>query len=127
MLLLGELASRHIKMCNNNLDKFPDWGEPWSPNRFQMFGRSIGQYDSILDRVVSSLANRALNLCEQSVSVVRVDPLVHSFAARHTLRRIKPPDAVSLLGPVENRRLVVGRHTAVTQPLCFGQTSFAEA
>src|SRR5258706_14178495 len=49
----------------------------------------------------------------------------HGFAARNTLRRIKPPDAVNLLRPIENRRLVVGRHTAVTKPLCFGEVLLA--
>src|ERR1700744_1124018 len=54
-----------------------------------------------------------------------MDPLPHRFAARNALQRIKPPDAGSLLRPIMNFRLVVGRGAGVAQPLCFRQIGFA--
>src|SRR5580704_15431683 len=94
---------------------------------FKVFHRSIGQYDSVPDRVASFFAQCALNFCVQPVAVVRVDALGHGFATRNTLSLIKPPDAVSLLRPIEDRRLVVGRHTDVSQPLCFAQIGLTAA
>jgi hypothetical protein len=96
-------------------------------NAIQVFHRSIGQYDSVPDRVASLFAQCALNLCVQPVPVVRVDALEHGFATRNALRRIKPPDAVNLLRPIEDRGLVEGRHTDVSQPLCFRQIGLTAA
>jgi hypothetical protein len=54
-------------------------------------------------------------------------PVPERFVARYALQRIKPPDAVSLPRPLENRRLVVDCGTGVAQPLCFRQIGFAAA
>ena len=94
---------------------------------FDVFDRSIGQYDSELVRKASLFAHCVLDVFVHPVSVVWMDPLPHRFAARNALQRIKPKDAVSLLGPIKNFRLVVGRGTSVAQPLCFRQIGFAAA
>ena len=80
---------------------------------FQVFDRSLGHYDSVPDRELSFLVHCAPNLCVQPVAVARVDPLEHYIAARKTLRRVKSPDAVSLLRRIENCRPVVYHCTGV--------------
>src|SRR5262249_43087946 len=104
-------------------------GEHMMANCFEIFDRSIGKHDSELDRVVSFLAQRLLGLVEHPVSVVWMDPLQHNCAVREALRRIKPPNSVTLLRPIENfpRSRVCGPGTGAAQPLCFGQISFAAA
>ena len=94
---------------------------------FDVFARSIGQYDSELVRKAPLFAHAVLDVFVHPVSVVWVDPLPKRFAARNALRRIKPKDAGSLLGPIKNFRLVIGRGTGVAQPLCFRQIGFAAA
>src|SRR6202030_3119725 len=96
-------------------------------NRFDVFDRSIGQYDSELVPKASLFAHSVLDVFVHPVSVVWMDPAPHRFAARKALQRIKPPDAGSLLGPIKNFRLVVGRGTGVAYPLCFRQIGFAAA
>src|SRR5271154_5638942 len=94
---------------------------------FDVFDRSVGKYDSELDRTVSLFAQCVVDLLVVPVSVVGVDPLQHRFPARKALRRIKPPDAESLLRPIENCRLAIDRGTGAAQPLCFRQMGFAAA
>ena len=72
-------------------------------------------------------AYSALDIFVHPVHVVGMDPLPHRFAARNALQRIKPEDTESLLGPIKNFRLVIGRGTGVAQPLCFRQIGFAAA
>jgi hypothetical protein len=71
-------------------------------NCFKIFDCSIGYYDSELDRVVPFSTQCLLGLVEHAVSVVWMDPSPHGFAVREALRRIKPPDSVTLLRPIEN-------------------------
>ena len=71
---------------------------------FEIFDCSIGQYDSELARVVSFLAHCLLGLFVHPVSIVWMDPLPHTFRGRKALQRIKPPDSVTLLRPIENFR-----------------------
>src|SRR5271165_1108576 len=121
----GTLAHGQINVCDDNLYKLAAYGEHRTAVCFEVFDRSVGQYDSELDRTASLLAPCELVLFAGSVSVVRVNPSPHRFAARNSLQRIKPPDAVSLLRPIKNRRLIVDRGTGVAQLLCFGQISLA--
>ena len=78
-------------------------------------------------RIAPFLGECELNPCKHPVPVVWVKPFGHRFKGRNTQRRIKPPDAVSLLRKIEDLRFVGGRRTAVTEPLCFGQMGFAAA
>src|ERR1700732_316174 len=80
-------------------------------NCFDVFDRSVGQYDSELVRKASLFAHSVLDVFVHPVQVVWMDPLPHRFAARNALQRIKPKVAESLLGPMKNFRLGVGRGT----------------
>jgi hypothetical protein len=79
----------------------------------------------VLDLVVSFLAPGVPGPLAHPGSIIWMDPLPHSFPAREALLRIKPPDSVALLRPIERRCLVEGPGTGVAQPLCFGQIGFA--
>src|SRR6476620_836885 len=94
---------------------------------FDVFDRSIGQYDSELVRKTSLFAHSALDVVVHPVQVVWMNPLPNRFAAWNALQRIKPPNAGSLFRPIKNFRLVVGRGTGVAEPLCFRQIGFAAA
>src|ERR1700722_3470660 len=96
-------------------------------NRFDVFDCSIGQYESERVRKAYLFAHSALDVYVHPVHVVWMDPLPYRFAARNALQRIKPEDAESLLGPIKNFRLVIGRGTGVAEPLCFRQIGFAAA
>lgn len=74
------------------------------PNCFEIFDCPIGEHDSVIDLVISFLPQCFLGLSVNPVSVVWVDPSPYSFAVRETLSRIKPPDSVTLLRPIENFR-----------------------
>ena len=94
----------------------------------EIFDCSIRQYDSELARVVSFLAHCLLDPFPYPVSIVWVDPLPHSIAARKALQRIKPPDAVVFLRIIDRRQCPIGDPGAgVAQPLCFRQIGFAAA
>src|ERR1700741_1414712 len=124
---LSALPYRYIHLCRDNLNKFSAAGERRSADCFKVLDRPVGEYNSVRGRVISSLAHRALNFCAQPLPVVGMDSLEHGFATWNPLRRVKSPDAVRLLRSIENRRLAVGRHAAVTQPLCFRQVGLAAA
>src|SRR5262249_21629445 len=49
----------------------------------------------------------------------------NSLPAREAPRRIKPPDSVALLRPIQRRCLIESPGTGVAQPLGFGQIGFA--
>jgi hypothetical protein len=102
VLLLRALALRHIDVCTDNLDEVPARGENMMANCFNMFDGSIGEHDSEIDRVGSFLVQRLFSLVEHPASVAWMDPSAHGFAVRETLRRIKPPNSVTLLRPIEN-------------------------
>ena len=80
---------------------------------FDMFDRSIGQYDSELVRKASLFAHSAFDVFVHPVHVVWMDPLPHGFAVRNALQGIKPKEAGSLLGPIRNFSRGVDRGTGV--------------
>ena len=94
----------------------------------EIFDCSIRQYDSELTRVVSFLAYCLLDPFPYLASIVWVDPLPHSIAARKALQRINPPDAVVFLRIIDSRQCPIGDPGAsVAQPLCFRQIGLAAA
>src|SRR5690242_2522320 len=68
---------------------------------------------------------RLLHAVVHPVSVVGMDSLPYSFAAREALPRIKSPHSVPFLGPIKSGCLVEGPRTGVAQTLCFCQIAFA--
>jgi hypothetical protein len=101
---LGALAFSDIDVCADYLDKLSMLGEQMMANCFEIFDCSIGEHDSEIDPVISFLPQCFLGLFVHPVSVAWMDPSPHSFAVRETLHRIKPPDSVTLLRPIENFR-----------------------
>ena len=93
--------------------------------RFDMFDRSVGKYDSELDCETSFLTHGLVGLCIDPVAIVWVYPLQHGFLAREALQRIKSPDSVAFLRPIDRPAGVEDQGAGVAQPLCFGQISFA--
>jgi len=81
---LGALAFGHIDVGTENLDNLSARGEPMMGGYVEIFDCSIRQYDSELARVVSFLAHCLLDLFPYPASIVWVDPLPHSIAARKT-------------------------------------------
>src|SRR5208282_6584773 len=93
---------------------------------FEVFDCPVGKNDSELDHVLSFLAQRLQDLCAHPVAIVWMDPLPRRFTVGETLQRIKTPDSVAFLRPIENSSCrVIDRGARVAQPLCFGQISFA--
>src|SRR4029077_4090556 len=128
MLVLCALPFRHIDVSTENLDKLSARGEPMMGGYVEIFDCSIRQYDSELARVVSFLAYCLLNPFPYLASIVWVDPLPHSIAARKALQRIKPPDAVVFLRIIDSRQCPIGDPGAsVAEPLCFRQIGLAAA
>jgi len=65
----------------------------------QIFDCPIGEHNFELARVIFLLAQRLLDLFPHPVAIV--DPLPQSIAARKALQRIKSPDPVTLVRPIE--------------------------
>src|SRR5436190_23875195 len=93
-------------------------------NPFDIFDGSR-KYESELKLIVSLLAHPSPGLLLYPFSVVGMDRLHRSFAARRPVMRIKPENSISLIRPIENRCVVEDRGAGVTQPLCFRQIGFA--
>src|SRR5208283_2207821 len=100
-------------------------GERGTAYGFEMFDTPIGKDDSEPERVLSPLEQRLPDFAAYSIAIVWMDPLPDSFAVRETQQRIKPPDSVALLRPIEEPCRVKDRGAGVAQPLCFGEISFA--
>jgi hypothetical protein len=125
---LSALAFGYIDVGTENLDNLSARGEPMLGGYVEILDCSIRQYDSELPRVVSFLAYRLLDPFPYLASIVWVDPLPHSIAARKALQRINPPDAVVFLRIIDSRQGPIGDPGAsVAQPLCFRQIGLAAA
>ena len=61
-LLLRAFAFRHIDLCSDNLDQLPTCGEQGLADQFEVFDRSIRQYNSEFARKASFSGLRVLNL-----------------------------------------------------------------
>src|SRR5438445_10972016 len=85
------------------------------------------EYESELELIVSLLAHPSPGLLLHPFSVIGMDRLQRSFAARQPVTRIKPENSISLIRPIENRCVIEDRSAGVTQPLCFRQIGFAAA
>src|SRR5712672_3467709 len=94
-----------------------------------MLDCSIREYDSELARVIGFLAQCLLDAFPHPVSIIRVDPLALNSVAGKALQRIKSPNTVTLLGPIDVplRCPVEDPGTGVTEPLCLRQIGFAAA
>ena len=125
VLLLRAFAFRHIDVRSDHLDKFSIRGEQRMAGRFDIFDRPVGKYDSELECEISLLMQRLLGLYIYSLAIIWMDPLQHSFPVREALQRIKSPDLVTFLRPVDRPCRVEGQGAGVAQPLCFGQIGFA--
>src|SRR4051812_46198716 len=125
--ILYTLALRHIDICTDDLNELTVRGEQVMASCRQTFDCPIGKYDLELTPVISFVAQRLLNFVPNFVSIV--DPLPQGFAARKALQRIKSPDPVTLVRPIEilHRGRIQDPRTRVAQPLGFGQVGFAAA
>src|SRR3954469_1550345 len=94
---------------------------------FDMLDSPSGQHDSVVELVVPLLPRRSQGVLVDPLSIIWVDRLLHSFAARKPVTRITSEDSISLIRPIENCRVIVGRGTGVTQRLRFGQIGFTAA
>ena len=90
MLLLCALALRHIDNCTDNFDKFSARGELRVGGRSSVFESSIGLWDSKLEFIISLLVHRLPSLLNYPSSVIGMDYLQGSFAARQPVARIEP-------------------------------------
>ena len=89
-----------------------------------MFDGPFGQDDSELDRMLSFVVQCLPDHVAYSVAVVWMDTLLHSLMARESLHRVKLPDPVAFLRPIEIPCLVEHRGAGMAQPLCFSQIGF---
>src|ERR1700722_9128781 len=96
---------------------------------FQVFDRSIRQYDSELLKEISLLAQCLLDFSPQPFSIVRVNASPHIISAWKAQQRIKPPDSVTLVRPVQitQRCPAHDPSTGVGKPLCLCKPGFATA
>ena len=104
VLLLRAFAFRHIDMRSDHLNEFSVRGEQGVAGRFDMFDRSVGKNNSELDREISFLTHGLVGLCIDSLAIIWMYPLQHGFPAREALQRIKSPDPVAFLRPIEQAR-----------------------
>src|SRR5258708_7884575 len=88
---------------------------------------SIGKHDSELDGVVSSLAHCALDVFDNPVAILWMDPLQYRFTVRKALLRIEAPNSEIFLGPIESRYRVEGPAPCMRKPLRFRQVTLAPA
>src|SRR5258708_20649635 len=68
---------------------------------FQVFDGSIRQQDSELGKEISFLAQCVLNFPPYPFSIVWVNAFPHIVSAWKALHPIKPPDAVTLVRPIQ--------------------------
>src|SRR5258707_2696261 len=96
---------------------------------FQVFDGSIRQQDSELGKEISFLAQCVLNFPPYPFSIVWVNAFPHIVSAWKALQRIKPPDAVTLVRPIQEtpRCPVQNPSTGVAYPLCLCEPGFATA
>src|SRR4051812_47306119 len=125
--ILYTLALRHIDICTDDLNELAVRGEQVMASCRQRFDCPIGKYNFELARVISFVAQRLLNLVPNPVPIVY--PLPQGFAAWKPLQRIKSPDPITLVRPIEilHRSRVPDPRTGVAQPLGFRQVGFAAA
>src|SRR4029453_1798893 len=115
----------HVDVRSDHLDKLSVRGEQRTSSRFDVFDRSIGKDDSELEREISFLMQGLLGLYIHSLAIIWMDPLQHSFPVREALQRIKSPDSVTFLRPINSRGRIEGQGARVAQPLRFRQIGLA--
>src|ERR1700757_3763882 len=96
---------------------------------FQVFDCSIGQQDSELLKEIYLFAQCILDFFPQPFLILWVNASPHIVSAWKALQRIKPPDAVTLVRPIQKlpRCVVQNPSTGVAQPLCLCEPGFATA
>ena len=102
--VLGALAFCHVDRRGDNLYELSSCREHGQDVCIDVFDRPIWQFESELVLEASPFVQCALDISVDRVDIVWMDPSPHGFAVRETLDRIKPPDAVTLLRPIENFR-----------------------
>src|SRR5258708_9676415 len=94
---------------------------------FQVFDGSIRQQDSELGKEISFLAQCVLNFSPYPFSIVWVNAFPHIVSAWKALQRIKPPDAVTLVRPIQKmppRCPVQNPRTDLASPLRLYEPGF---
>src|SRR4051812_35856313 len=96
---------------------------------FKVFDGSIRKEDFELGCEIRLLAHCFLNCVPHPVSIVWVDALPHILTAWKAVQRIKPPDSVALVGPIniQLRCRTIDPISATAQPLSLAQPRFAAA
>src|SRR6266850_8137509 len=101
MLVSCALALRHVDVCANDLDQLAEGRKFMMGVCFQVFDCSIRQQDSELLKEISLLAQCLLDFFPQPFSIVWVNAFPHIVSAWKALQRIKPPDPVTLVRPIQ--------------------------
>ena len=101
MLLLCPFAFRHVEGRTDNLNQISSRRVRGVTDRSEMLERSVGENNSVLDRIILFLPYGLLDHLPNPVAVVRMNSLKAGFAARHFPRRIKPPNSVKSFRPIE--------------------------
>ena len=101
MLLLGPFTFRHVEGRTDNLNQLSSRRVRGVTDRSEMLERSVGENNSVIDRIILLLPYSLLDHLPNPVAVVRMNSLKAVFAARHSRRRIKPPNSVKSFRPIE--------------------------